>query len=102
MEGNTDKVTVGQVNIKTLEFMETVVNALFHNVKAKFHLRNVITSNTNFHTGYSYCVCWERCLTPSILQYQNYEELKKTIIEAHERTKAELPEKLMFTVTITG
>ena len=38
----------------------------------------------------------------TILESKKYEEIKQSLIEAHERTKPELLDKLMSTTTITG
>lgn len=37
-----------------------------------------------------------------VLDPQDYEELKKTLIEVYERMKSELQDKLMSTATSTG
>lgn len=45
MEGNTDKVDISQVNIKTLESMETALDGWFSIVEAQLNFRNVSTNN---------------------------------------------------------
>ena len=69
-----------QVNIKALEFMETAVNGWFTILEAQFHLRNVTAEEVGK-------------LPNATLASQYYEELKQTLIEAHEQTKPELLEK---------
>ena len=94
--------TTHQVNIKAPEFMETAVNGWFTILEAQFHLRNVMASKTKFYAVVSSLPTEEVGKLPNAtLASQNYEELKRTLIEAPERTKSGLLEKLMSTTTIS-
>ena len=82
--------------------METAVNGLFTILEAQFHLRNVTASKTKFYALVSSLPVEEVGKLPNAtLASQDYGELKRTLIEAHEQTKAELLEKLMSTTTIS-
>ena len=82
--------------------METAVNGWFTISEAEFHLRNVMASKTKFYAIISSLPAEEVDKLPNdIIASQNYEELKRTLIEAHEQTKPELLEKLMSTSTIS-
>ncbi len=99
----TGEETTRQVNIKAPEFMETAVNGWFTILEAQFHLRNVTTSKTKFYTVISSLPAEEVCKLPNTtLASQDYEELKRILIESHEQTKPELLEKLMSATTISG
>ena len=92
-----------QDNIKAPEFMETAVNGWFTILEALFHLRNVTASKTRFYAVVSSLPAEEVGKLPNAtFASQDYEELKRTLIEAHERTKPELLEKWMSAPTISG
>ena len=92
-----------QINIKTPEFMETAVNGWFSILETQFHLRNIPASTTKFYTVISSLPAEVVAKIPiTILESKKYEEIKQSLIEAHERTKPELLDKLMSTTTITG
>ena len=102
MEQTIEELTQ-QVNIKAPEFMETAVNGWFTILEAQFHLRNVTASKTKLYAVISSLPAEEVGKIPNTtLASQDYEEIKQTPIEAHERTKPELLEKLMSATTITG
>ena len=99
----TGEETTYQFNIMALEFMETAVNGWFTILEAQFHLRNVTASKTKFYAVISSLPAEEvGKLTNAIFASQDYEELKRTLIEAHEQTKPEFLEKLMSATTISG
>ena len=81
----TGEETTHQVNIKAPEFMETAVNGWFTILEAQFHFRNVTSSKTKFYAVVSSLPAEEVGKLPnSTLASQNYEELKRTLIEVHE------------------
>ena len=91
----TGEETPHQVNIKAPEFMKTAVNGWFTILEAQFHLRNVTASKTKFYAVILSLPSEEVGNLPNaILASQDYEELKRTLIEAHEQTKPELLEKI--------
>ena len=99
----TGAETTHLVNIKAPEFMETAVNGWFTILEAQFHLRNVTASKTKFYAVISSLPAEEVGKLPNaIFASQDYEELKRTLMEAHEQTKPELQEKLMSARTISG
>ena len=64
--------------------METAVNRWFTILEAQFHLRNMTASKTKFYTVISSLPFEEVGKLPNAtLASQNYEELKRTLIEAH-------------------
>ena len=76
--------------------METAVNGWFTILEAQFYLRNVTASKIKFYTVISSLLAEEVIKLPNAtLATQDYEELKRTLIEAREQTKPELLEKLM-------
>ena len=98
-----EEASLQQINIKTPEFMETAVNGWFSILEAQFHLRNITASTTKFYTVISSLPAEVVAKIPiTILESKKYEEIKQSLIEAHERTKPELLDKLMSTTTITG
>ena len=102
MEQKGEEMT-HQVNIKALEFMETAVNGWITILEAQFHLRNVTASKTKFYAVVSSLPAKEVGKLPNaILASQDYEELKRTLIEPHEQTKPELLEISMSATTISG
>ena len=97
----TGEETTHQVNIKAPEFMETAVNGWFAILEAQFHLQNVTASKAKFYVVVSSLAAEEVGKLPNAtLVSQDYEELKRTLIEAHEPTKPQLLEKLMSATTI--
>ena len=93
-----EEASLQQINIKTPEFMETAVNGWFSILEAQFHLRNITASTTKFYTVISSLPAEVVDETPiTILESKKYEEIKQSLIEAHERTKPELLDKLMST-----
>ena len=98
-----EEASLQQINIKTPEFMETAVNGWFSILEAQFHLRNITASTTKFYTVISSLPAEVVAKIPiTILESKKYEEIKQSLIEAHERTKPELLDKLMSTTSITG
>ena len=97
-----EEASLQQINIKTPEFMETAVNGWFSILEAQFHLRNITASTTKFYTVISSLPAEVVAKIPIILESKKYEEIKQSLIEAYERTKPELLDKLMSTTTITG
>ena len=83
--------------------METAVNGWFTILEDQFHLRNVTALKTKFYVVISSLPAKEVGKLPNaILASQDYEELKRTLIEAHEQTKPDLLEKLMSATIISG
>ena len=98
-----EEASLQQINIKTPEFMETAVNGWFSILEAQFHLRNITASTTKFYMVISSLPAEMVAKIPiTILESKKYEGIKQSLIEAHERTKPELLDKLMSTTTITG
>ena len=98
-----EEASLQQITIKTPEFMEMAVNGWFSILEAQFHLRNITASTTKFYTVISSLPAEVVAKIPiTILESKKYEEIKQSLIEAHERTKPKLLDKLMSTTTITG
>lgn len=103
IESRTEETNIQYVSIKAPEFIETAVNDWFSILKAQFHLQNVMASVTKFFMviASSPAETIVKILL-FILESQNYEELKCTLIEEYERIKLELLYKLMPVTKIKG
>lgn len=103
MEHTKDDTSIQQISIKASDFMETVINSWFSIVKMNFYLRSITVYTTKFYTVIVWLPMEIVTKIPlKVLDPQDYEELKKTLIEVYERMKSELQDKLMSTATSTG
>ena len=76
---------------------------MVYDIRSPFSLAKCDRVETKFYTVMSSLPAEEVGKLPNAtLASQNYEELKQTLIEAHEQTKPELLEKLISATTISG
>ena len=91
-----------QVNMKTPEFMETAVDGWFTILKTQFYLWNATALKIKICTVVSSLPVEEVAKLPNAtLESLDFEKLKRTLIEAHEKMKPELLENLMSATIIS-
>lgn len=74
--------------------METAINSWFSIVKMHFYLRSITVYTTKFYTVIVSLPAKIATKIPlTVLDPQDYEELKKTLVEAYERMNSELQDK---------
>ena len=76
---------------------------MVYDARSPVHLRNVTASKTKFYAEVSLLPAEEVGKQPNAtLASQDYDKVKRTVIEAHEWTKLQLLEKLILATTISG
>jgi len=91
------------LTIKPPQFSETSVTGWFPIIEAQFRLRNIVNPQTKFYTVLA-------ALPPdivtklpnSVLESEDYDVIKESIVSTYEKTKPEMLEKLMKNTTISG
>jgi hypothetical protein len=98
-----DKETAQAVSIKAPAFSEASPTLWFKILESQFHLKGITTSQTKFFHAMSFLTVEVLLnVSDSVLNKENYDELKESISSFYEKTKPELFEKLIFSASMTG
>lgn len=99
------KPVIGAVSIKPAKFNEAAVEGWFRILEAQFRIQKVTKSNTKFyHVLTALPATIVNNLSREVMDGENYDEIRSTVIDIYEQTKPELFNKLATktSMSITG
>ena len=104
MEEKVEKENVAQaISIKPPTFSDTSPALWFRIMEAQFNIKGIKTPQTKFyHVLASLPTEILENIPPTVLDGEDYEEMKTAIISFYEQTKPELFAKLISTTAMTG
>lgn len=96
-------MSTNAISIKPAIFSDSTANGWFAILDAQFKLANIISEETQFYHALSALPPdTVSRLTEAVLAGKQYSELKKCVLDLHERTKPELFDSLTSTTVLTG